>query len=511
MGLTINTTNHWKVWANRESVILLPPGGGAPATITDAKSRSVSVREQAASFGRYQSGDVKWYLPVVQTVAAGITPAIGWTVTDGEGTVWTVLMVDKTVLGAVWKLTTRNLAIALGDTIDIEVPTVTPGVTGARENAWSVKYPGLVARMQPERQETFEGRGKRTTATKYLCYVSQPIDPRNDAGDWGRIAFAGRYYEVTGYRNAARIDELPVVECVARDEPALPIPMAPTGLTVTAHGNGTLSLNWTPPAGTSLTYRIYRGTAANGEGATPIATASVAMYTDAAVLVGTRYYYKVSAVRVSVEGPKSAEANGLVVVATTQVYTTPGTFTFNAAGKTITAIRVWGGGGGGASTGGGGGGGGFASGVPTNSPASLTVTLQGGGAVDLHTTGNTTQVTWDAGASIIASGWGQCGNPVQAGEGGNGLTAGNVTSTAMHPGGNGIYGGGGGAGSGGPGGSADGVTGGVGGFPDGGAGASENSDDNGGSPGGGGSGGMVGQIVGFASPGGNDRVEIEYF
>ena len=77
------------------------------------------------------------------------------------------------------------------------------------------------------------------------------------------------------------------------------VPTAPTAPSATG-GNQQVTLNWTPPTfngePTDLTYRVYRGTAANGENATPVATGLTSpTYTDAALTNGTTYYYKVSA------------------------------------------------------------------------------------------------------------------------------------------------------------------------------------------------------------------------
>jgi|GEM_PF-476877 len=72
-----------------------------------------------------------------------------------------------------------------------------------------------------------------------------------------------------------------------------PLPSAPSGLSATA-GNGQVGLTWSAGANAS-TYNVYRGTTANGESATPIATNLTATnYTDLTVSNGTTYYYKVA-------------------------------------------------------------------------------------------------------------------------------------------------------------------------------------------------------------------------
>ena len=64
----------------------------------------------------------------------------------------------------------------------------------------------------------------------------------------------------------------------------------------------TVKLSWTSPAqqnGITVTgFKVYRGTAANGEGTSAFATVSsagVTTFTDTAVTAGTTYFYKVTA------------------------------------------------------------------------------------------------------------------------------------------------------------------------------------------------------------------------
>ncbi|HEX6518871.1 MAG TPA: fibronectin type III domain-containing protein [Streptosporangiaceae bacterium] len=65
-------------------------------------------------------------------------------------------------------------------------------------------------------------------------------------------------------------------------------------------GNGTSSLSWTAPSsngGANITgYQVFRGTAAGGEGSTPIAAVTGTSYTDTGLTDGTQYYYTVEAV-----------------------------------------------------------------------------------------------------------------------------------------------------------------------------------------------------------------------
>ena len=79
------------------------------------------------------------------------------------------------------------------------------------------------------------------------------------------------------------------------DNDGAPVPAAPTNLAVVA-GFGSAALTWQASSGTT-SYRIYRGTAPNGEGTTPIVTGiNGTTFNDSDLLNGTTYYYWVTAV-----------------------------------------------------------------------------------------------------------------------------------------------------------------------------------------------------------------------
>jgi PKD repeat protein len=93
-------------------------------------------------------------------------------------------------------------------------------------------------------------------------------------------------------------------------------PGAPTGLSAGA-GNGQVTLNWTAPSsdgGQQITsYRVYRGTSSGSE--TLLTTGgcsglgAVLTCTDTGLTNGQKYFYKVTAVNATGEGPQSNEAS----------------------------------------------------------------------------------------------------------------------------------------------------------------------------------------------------------
>ncbi|MGH9822301.1 MAG: fibronectin type III domain-containing protein [Blastocatellia bacterium] len=89
-------------------------------------------------------------------------------------------------------------------------------------------------------------------------------------------------------------------------KPVAPPPPAPTNLTAAA-GDDQVTLSWTAVNATGVTYNVFRGTTAGGEGATPIKTGLAgSMLIDTSVTNGTMYFFKVTAL---VNGVSSASSN----------------------------------------------------------------------------------------------------------------------------------------------------------------------------------------------------------
>ncbi|HZL36658.1 MAG TPA: fibronectin type III domain-containing protein [Tepidisphaeraceae bacterium] len=94
------------------------------------------------------------------------------------------------------------------------------------------------------------------------------------------------------------------------------VPSQPAGANALWEGSA-VTVSWLPVSG-AVTYNVYRGTTAGGEGATPLVTGLAANgYSDKAVTVGQTYYYEISAVNPSGESVRSPEVmsvNGVDVL-----------------------------------------------------------------------------------------------------------------------------------------------------------------------------------------------------
>jgi subtilase family serine protease len=86
------------------------------------------------------------------------------------------------------------------------------------------------------------------------------------------------------------------------------IPGVPTSLSATA-GNASVSLSWSAAAG-ATSYNVYRGTAAGGEGSTPVSTGITGTgATVSGLSNGQRYYFYVTGVDAGGSSAASNEAN----------------------------------------------------------------------------------------------------------------------------------------------------------------------------------------------------------
>lgn len=213
--MTIDTVGDWVVWDNREPVTLtsVATAGDTEQDVLEALRRPLTNREIAASYGVYTARDVRWLLPV-ELVDGSIKPRDR--ITDEDDVVWTVLEVlPKAALGCFWRTICRALAIVeeLKDLITVEVPTIGQSATGAITRTWTVKYSAIAGRAQPQEETDFDERGKQATRTTYRIYVGQQIDPRNSAGDWGRVKVnGGAAMNITSYQDPERITDLPFME-----------------------------------------------------------------------------------------------------------------------------------------------------------------------------------------------------------------------------------------------------------------------------------------------------------
>lgn len=176
--------------------------------VPDALRRDVSVREVAASNGDYRLGDTRWHLPTCE-FCREILP--GTTITDGDGTVWTVLTVGKQTLSTRWACTARAIEITAGlsQTISIERMVLGKGEHGQQViESWSPLYAGVRAKIQPQSTDMEGERSRRTARVTHTVYVAAQVTLKEK----DRIRCGDRKFGVRAVRNAERIDLLTEID-----------------------------------------------------------------------------------------------------------------------------------------------------------------------------------------------------------------------------------------------------------------------------------------------------------
>lgn len=133
--------------------------------------------------------------------------------------------------------------------------------------------------------------------------------PYSDTG----ITSGTRYYYVVAAVNAVGTGVLSA-EVSGVPLAAGSMPGAPASISVSAGDSSTVVSAAAVSASPAVTgYTVYRGLASGSESATSVATNINLPYTDAGLVNGTAYYYKVAAVNSVGMGPQSVEGSGTPV------------------------------------------------------------------------------------------------------------------------------------------------------------------------------------------------------
>jgi hypothetical protein len=208
--MTLDVSRDYLTWENREPVTHTGTTDTAATAVQDARRFPVRRHEQAASGGVYRGDDRVWCLPAVQ---CSFEPLPGDRVTDSAGTVWTVLEAKPVGLGSSlshYRLVTRDLVLAerLRDTLDVERPAITYDASGVALRAWAAAYSGIPCRIQPQEANAIEERGLYGFEGTHLGFVDRQLTLTAE----DRVLSNGVYYDLKGWHNAQRIDELQVLD-----------------------------------------------------------------------------------------------------------------------------------------------------------------------------------------------------------------------------------------------------------------------------------------------------------
>jgi hypothetical protein len=195
-----------------ETVGLRRADGSGTTKLTSALRRSMSIREAAASDGKYTASDVHWHLPATQL---SLPPRLGDQIIDTTGESWTIFEIQLATCGSRWNCTTRNLALAggLNTYVTILREVATKGTDGAVEPTFVPFASGLRARIQELAATRSEQHGRQSGIVKARVYLAEQILVDNG----NRVQAAdGTVYEVAGYESADSITSLFTINAIRR-------------------------------------------------------------------------------------------------------------------------------------------------------------------------------------------------------------------------------------------------------------------------------------------------------
>jgi hypothetical protein len=185
---------------------------GRSTPLAGALRRAVTIREAAASDGRYTAADVRWHLAASELDAP---PQLGDRIVDGEGEQWTILHMRLATCGSRFECIARNLAIAAGlDTmVTIRLERITKGPSGAAERYWDDYRRGVRAKIQEQAAARSAQHGRQSGVVTAKIYVAEQIEVDNS---FQIVAYDGTTYEVIGFESPDEIGKLFVITAERR-------------------------------------------------------------------------------------------------------------------------------------------------------------------------------------------------------------------------------------------------------------------------------------------------------
>lgn len=240
MDLSPSFATDYLVWDNSEPVRIERARRGAPQLdATIAKRRSLTQRELAASGGVYTGDDCVWLVPrALLPPDWAFEPAdavVPQPPKDDASSRYVVLEANDQKWRNTWKLTCRNLVLnyRLRDTVQIERAALSNDAAGAFVKAFPsdpvnpggvVLFANVPARVQLLTDEVRDERGLRGFAGDFAVVVGRQLPgvSNEDRVVWADTlglygpAGATRVFDIKGYHDPQRIDQLPVLDCELR-------------------------------------------------------------------------------------------------------------------------------------------------------------------------------------------------------------------------------------------------------------------------------------------------------
>lgn len=215
-----NLMHDWKVWNNRETVVVR--SRRTVDGVTDwavhsvsAKRRALQFRDLAASGGVYTPQDLKWCVPAELIAPLGdLKP--GDIIEPADGAQW-VMMPDGVSLNtwkSWWGCVCRNLVVAhdLRELIDVWAPTNAQDAQGNRAPTFTALHSKIPGRIQPIDGTVEESLGKRAITKRYTAYLATQLTVAQNLAITNemqlRINGTTTAYQIVAWRNPDSIDRL---------------------------------------------------------------------------------------------------------------------------------------------------------------------------------------------------------------------------------------------------------------------------------------------------------------
>lgn len=222
MGMKEMTRFEFRLWPERQDVVLQVPEAASPAgsdgsfssyTLAYAggavRRRAVKAAEHAPSAGAYLHAMANWLIPDA-VMPDGLTPTPGCRIVeqDDDQTTWTLLRVVTGKFGNTHTCEAINLKLAfnLRARGTLSRPTAARSGSGLPTlGAYATVATDIPCRVQPEGGAAEDALGKRQMPQRFTAYIQAQVIPR--AKD--KFESDGATYSVVEVRNPERLDELP--------------------------------------------------------------------------------------------------------------------------------------------------------------------------------------------------------------------------------------------------------------------------------------------------------------
>ena len=179
-----------------------------------AMSVELRTSEVAASGGRYLAGDERFHVQA-NALGSARAPRPGDSITDDDGTVFTVLECSRVTVGTRYSMVCRKLNI-VGDRTEVTLQRAIykTGATGAKEvDCWETIRAGVTAWIAPKARATESETGQKILKPVFTVYLQLP-DLRPES-HWRIIDANGKGYRIVTVSGEQRLDQM--VELTAEE------------------------------------------------------------------------------------------------------------------------------------------------------------------------------------------------------------------------------------------------------------------------------------------------------